>query len=366
LGPSTDLAIIGAGIVGLFTALHYRRMHPGQRAIILEAGPLPSGASVKNAGFACFGSPSELLHDIAVEGEAVALGRVEERWRGLLELRSELGDEAIGFEPVGGYELFRKGDPLHGKVADDLDELNRALHPIFGKTVFTWEDQRAEDLGLNAGHLSWNSLEGALDSGLLMRTLLRKVQDAGVPIRFNTGVVRASSVQDGAELALADGAILKVPKAIIAINGYSRSLVPGCDVLPARGQVVLTSVVKGLGLKGTFHMNEGYYYFREYAGRVLLGGGRDLDRSGETTSEDGVTPLIQNALEHLLRETILKGRSFTIEERWSGVMGFRSGGGPPLVEHVSPHVVMAAGLGGIGVAIGIRIARKAAELAASS
>ncbi|MBK7287086.1 MAG: hypothetical protein IPI95_08240 [Flavobacteriales bacterium] len=101
--------------------------------------------------------------------------------------------------------------------------------------------------------------------------------------------------------------------------------------------MVLTSVIPGLKLKGTFHMDEGFYYFREYEGRVLLGGGRNLDKTGETTTEDGTTLQIQTALEELLRQTILPGRDFSIAQRWSGVMGFRSQGGPPVVEHITPH-----------------------------
>lgn len=359
-----DLVVVGAGITGLFTALHHRRKHPRHKVLVLERGPHPSGASVKNAGFACFGSPSELLHDIDMEGEAAALHRVEERWRGLLELRETLGDAAIGFEAVGGYELFRKHGPLYTRVADRFSTLNQALRGIFRQDVFSWADLRADALGLQAGHLAWNPLEGAVDSGMLMRTLLAKVQGEGVEVRFNATVEGWDEQADGAGLRLTDGRALKAAQAVIATNGYSRMLIPTVDVLPGRGQVVLTSVVPGLKLKGTFHMEEGFYYFRECDGRVLLGGGRELDKAGETTTVDGITPQVQMALEQLLGNTILPGRAFSIERRWSGVMGFRSQGGPPVVERLSPHVVVAAGLGGIGVAIGIRVARQAAEMVA--
>lgn len=357
-----DLVVVGAGITGLFTALHYGRKFPESRVLVLEGGPYPSGASVKNAGFACFGSPSELLHDIDTEGEATALHRVEERWRGLEELRGTLGDAAIGFEAVGGYELFAKNSPLYTRVAGRFDALNAALKGIFGKNVFAWADDRAADLGLHTAHLAWNPLEGAVDSGKLMRALLAKVQGEGVEVRFNACVGSWEDQGDGVELRIADGATVKAAQAVFATNGYSRDLVPTLDVLPGRGQVVLTSPVHGLRLRGTFHIDEGFYYFRAYRGRVLLGGGRNLDKAGETTTADGTTPLIQHALEEVLRTTILPGKAFSIEQRWSGVMGFREQGGPPVVERISSNVVVAAGLGGIGVAIGIRVARQAAEL----
>jgi glycine/D-amino acid oxidase-like deaminating enzyme len=357
-----DLVITGAGITGLFTAWHHAGRHPDARVVVLERGQGPAGASVKNAGFACFGSPGQLLFDIDAEGREAALRRVEKRWRGLQELRQALGDGGIGFEPVGGYEVFRADDPLYTRTAQRFDELNDALHGIFGKPVFTWADDRLAEQGLHAGHLAFNGLEGAVDSGKLMRTLLQQVQTRGVEVRFGSEVEAWEDGPSGATFTVRGGAAVRGRQAVIATNGYARALVPGCDILPGRGQVVLTSPIAGLPLRGTFHMDEGYYYFRHYGDRVLLGGGRHLDKAGESTMEDGSTPLIQQALEQLLREVILPGRAFHIEQRWSGIMGFRPHGGPAVVEHVSPHVVLAAGLGGIGVAIGIQVAREAAAL----
>ena len=359
------LAVVGAGITGLCTALHYKRKFPAHRVVVLERGLYPSGASVKNAGFACFGSPSEILADIDAEGADTAIARVEERWLGLRELRAELGDGPIGFEPTGGHELFAQGDPLYNRVADRFDELNRTLSPVFGQPVYEWRDHLKGDMDLRTGHVAFTGLEGPLDSGALMRTLLDKVREAGVEVRFGMPVAAVENGSSDVLIAFGQGiAPVRAAQAVIATNGYTDQLLPGIDVKPARGQVLLTSPVPGLRLKGTFHADEGYYYFRDFNGRVLLGGGRHLDKAGETTTEDAVTPLIQDALERLLREVILPGKSFTIEHRWSGVMGFRSEGKTPLVERIAPRVVVAAGLSGMGVAIGIRVARKAADLAA--
>ena len=54
-----DFAVIGSGIVGLNAALTRKKKYPKEKVVIIERGPLPSGASTKNAGFACFGSISE-------------------------------------------------------------------------------------------------------------------------------------------------------------------------------------------------------------------------------------------------------------------------------------------------------------------
>jgi gamma-glutamylputrescine oxidase len=358
-----DLVVVGGGITGLFTALFHKRRFPSHHVLVLERGDFPSGASVKNAGFACFGSPSELLADIASEGEDVALERVEERWKGLLALRAELGDETIGFEASGGYEIFGHHDELYTRVADGFDGLNAALRPIFGTEPFHWDNAAVIHSGFaGVKYAVSTTFEGGLDSGALMRTLLRKTQAEGVLVRTSAEVVELDEGPDIVELLLADRTRIRTAQVVLATNGYTSSILPKTGIRPARGQVLLTSPIPGLKLHGTFHFQEGYYYFRDYGGAVLLGGGRNLDPEGETTVEDGTTPLIQEALERLLSEVILPGVPFTIAHRWSGTMGFPTKGKEPLVERVSERVCVAAGLSGMGVAIGIRVAQRAARL----
>ncbi|MCB0763170.1 MAG: FAD-binding oxidoreductase [Flavobacteriales bacterium] len=358
-----DFVVIGCGIVGSFTALFHKRRFPHHHVVIVERGPFPIGASVKNAGFACFGSPSELLEDIATEGKEIALGRVEERWRGLLELRAELGDGPIGLELCGGHEVFRAHDPLYTRVSAGFDELNASLLDLFGTDVYHWNDA-AERFGLARGvRIASTDLEGAIDTGMMMSALLRKVREAGVTIRTGADVVALEETTDRITLVLADGTRMSAGHVVVATNGFTKQLLPDVDVSPGRGQVLITTPIAGLKLKGTFHLDAGYYYFRDVDGAVLLGGGRNLDPIGETTFEDATTPVIEQALDRVLRELILPDREFRVAVRWSGVMGFGTRSKSPLVQRRSERITLAVRLGGIGVAMGIRVARKAAALA---
>jgi glycine/D-amino acid oxidase-like deaminating enzyme len=331
--------------------------------LVLEKGQYPSGASVKNAGFACFGSPSELLADIEKEGRDAALARVQMRWQGLQELRQELGDEAIGLEPTGGHEIYAPDDPLYTRVAGKFDELNMLLEPIVGTKPFRHADEMIQTFGLSGvDHMIRTELEASIDSGKLMRSLLQKVISEGVIFRPGFSVEAIDETSEGVSIRSENGEKIMADRVVLAINGYTRKLFPELDVIPARGQVLLTSNIPGLQLKGTFHFKEGFYYFRDLDGAVLLGGGRELDIAGETTMDDGSSPLIQQALERMLKEVILPGREFTIEKRWSGVMAFGALSKTPLVERLSDRMVIAARLGGMGVAIGIKVAHKAAGL----
>lgn len=56
-----DYIIVGAGIVGCSTAYHLKKKNSKAEICLIERGVFPSGASSKNAGFACFGSLTELV-----------------------------------------------------------------------------------------------------------------------------------------------------------------------------------------------------------------------------------------------------------------------------------------------------------------
>ena len=94
----SDISIVGAGITGLTSAIFLKRKYPQKKIRILERGVTPWGASTKNAGFACFGSISEILSDLKSTSKEETVRLVEKRWQGLSELRSLLGDGNIDFQ----------------------------------------------------------------------------------------------------------------------------------------------------------------------------------------------------------------------------------------------------------------------------
>ena len=107
---NVDFTIVGSGIVGLHTAIRLRERFPKAKILVLEKGILPQGASTKNAGFACFGSVSEILDDLKTHTEEEVIQLIQKRYAGLQLLRKNLGDAAIAYQPLGGYELFLKED----------------------------------------------------------------------------------------------------------------------------------------------------------------------------------------------------------------------------------------------------------------
>lgn len=357
-----ELIVVGAGLIGLQTALEWRERRPHDRVMVLERAMFPSGASSRNAGFACFGSLTEILHDLDLMGEAETLALVERRWRGLSKLRQRLGDEAMGYEALGGFELLFEP---HLPALEHLDALNHKLQPLFGSKVFSLDAAglRASGFGPQVKALVRNPFEAQVHSGKLMRALSRLAGEQGIEQR--TGVQVQGLEEEGGQVYLhaAEGVTFRANRVAVCTNGITHTLLPHAGITPGRGQILVTEPVPGLPWRGTYHVEEGFYYFRNVGERVLLGGGRHLDFAGEATSDIGLTATIQSALEQLLRTTILPGREARISHRWAGVMGF-SADKRPVVRKESDRVVLGFGCNGMGVALGAEIARDVVDLLA--
>lgn len=359
-----DVAVIGSGIVGLSAAISLKQRQPGLRVAVFERGMLPSGASTKNAGFACFGSISELLMNLEEQPEDVVFGLVEKRFRGLQKLRQNIGDDALRYEDLGGYELFHD-ETFYQQCADRMTYLNRQLGGIIGPDVYRSADQRIADFGFKqTSHLILNAYEGQLHTGRMMQALIEKARSSGILLYNGACIDRLEPAGSGIDLYLREGRVT-VRRVLVATNGFARQLLPDLDVTPARGQVLVTVPIPDLRIRGAFHLDRGYVYFRNIDNRILLGGGRHLDISGEATTEPGLTPTIQQYLENLLRTVILPDREAPIETRWSGTMGFGRQQ-EPIVRHLGGGVFCAVKMQGMGVALGSLTGEEAAERMAES
>ena len=354
-----DYTIVGSGIVGLHAALRLRERFPDSKILIIERGPLPQGASTKNAGFACFGSLSEINDDLKTHSEEEVLALIQKRWAGLQLLRKRLGDAVIDFKPFGGYELFLKDDTAgYEECLRRMPFVNEVLKPLFKTDVFAKEVDRFDFKGIHE-YLIFNPFEGQIDTGNMMQALLKDAVANNILILNSQTVTSYHEKADGVEVALGDFSFV-TKKLLFATNGFAEKLTNG-QVKPARAQVLITEPIPNLDIKGTFHIDRGYYYFRNINDRILFGGARNLDFEGETTTEFGQTDIIQNQLERVLREVILPNTDFTIAHSWSGIMGMGNHK-KPIIEQLSQHTYCGVRLGGMGVAIGSMVGAELGDL----
>jgi glycine/D-amino acid oxidase-like deaminating enzyme len=373
----SDIVIAGSGLVGLWSAYYLKRRAPSLRITIVERGLIPTGASTRNAGFACFGSLTELVANARQMGEDQMIELVEMRCKGLRRIRKTFRDEDIGYEQLGGYELLASSAsgadphlPPAGPDLTDLDELrstidqfNRTLKKITRQQkTFRLQNEKIDRFGFTGiRNLIESRAEGQLHSGKLCQSLLRLVQSMNVTVLNNIEITGYEKVNGHLLLHTQHAFPLIASQLLVCTNAFARQLLPQLDVTPARGQILVTSPVDNLPFKGAFHFDEGYYYFRNLGDRVLLGGARNLASEAETTTEMTITDTIQDELQRFLRDTILPGRHYTIEDRWSGIMGMGAGK-MPIISAVNDHIFCAVRMSGMGVALAPVAGDRAASL----
>jgi glycine/D-amino acid oxidase-like deaminating enzyme len=360
-----DLVIVGSGFVGLWCAYYLKKKHPKISIAIVDRGIIPTGASTRNAGFACFGSVTELISDTAKMGEDQMLEMVELRYRGLKKIRKVFSQRQIGYDPSGGFELITADQGLDiNTLRTQIDRLNQQLKKITGgEKAFRMNDPLIADFGFaGVDHLVENRLEGQLHSGRLCQALLRLVQSMGVVVLNNVEITHFEKLEGSVELHTNHPFSLRGKQLLVCTNAFAKQLLPDLDVEPARGQVLVTSPIEQLRIRGTFHYDEGFYYFRNLGKRILLGGARNKAFQEEHTTDFATSDFIQQNLEDFLRRVILPSgkETYRIEHRWSGIMGIGSEK-KPIVRELDSNIFCAVRMAGMGVALAPEIGKMIAE-----
>jgi gamma-glutamylputrescine oxidase len=359
-----DVIIIGSGLAGLWCALYLKKKKPGLSICIVDRGIIPTGASTRNAGFACFGSLTELIHDIEQNGADKMLSLVEMRYRGLQRIQKTFGKKQIDFDLIGGYELFTVDDkPDKEALEEKMDGLNKLLRSVVNeKKSFRLSDKKIKKFGFeHITHLVENKAEGYLHSGKLCQALLREVQAQGVTVLSAIEVTNFEKTGEQVTCYTNQHITLKADKVIVCTNAFAKQLLPTLDIVPARGQVLVTAPIKDLAFKGTFHYQEGFYYWRNLGDRILLGGARNTAFEEEATAEMMTTEKIQSQLEQFLSHYLIPGIPYQVTDRWSGIMGMGSEK-MPIVKEVSPQIFCAVRMSGMGVALTPVIGETMAEM----
>lgn len=356
-----DLIIVGSGLVGLSTALHYQLAHPKKKVAVIERGLFPSGASTKNAGFVCFGSISELAENTRTDSQDELLSLVEKRYKGGLELRQLLGDQRIDYRPVGGYEL-----DFNGELHERINTFNDWLKPLFKHPVFSDARDKIPAFGFDQTKVKGlvkNQFEGSIDTGKMMDAFARKAREAGVQFYTQTEVLHYVEQTNGVEVAVstAEGSLqLFTGQLALCTNAFTKALLPEADLEPGRGMVLVTKPMAWTPPQGTFHYHSGYNYFRNAGNRILLGGARHLDLKGEATTKEGINSRLESQLKEDLKSFIAPERPLEIDYAWSGIMAFGEGKAPLLL-NPSSRVHAAVRLGGMGVALGTGLGKELAQ-----
>lgn len=359
-----DFLIVGSGIVGYSTGIHLRKKHPNAKILIIERGYLPSGASSKNAGFACFGSPTELADDIKSFGEDKVWETVRQRIAGLDYLKNLLGENTFDLQINGSWDLITDSEKERfDEIASLLPHFNSQLEKITGeKEVYSIDMNVASKFDLGAIYGGFhNRLEGQIDTSKMNSAFYKLAVELDIDVLFGIEAIDIKS-EDRVQIRTNVGTI-ESNSVAICTNGFAKQFLPNDDILPARAQVLITKPIKDLKIKGTFHYQEGFYYFRNIDDRILFGGGRNIDKQGETTTDLETTAPIMDRLTELLETVILPNTPYEIDYSWAGIMGIGTSK-QAIIKKVDENVFCGVRLGGMGVALGTLVGKEVSEMMA--
>lgn len=367
-----DVLIIGSGIVGLQSAIQLKQRKPNWDILICERGSIPNGASTKNAGFGCLGSPTELLADLSCHHSGEVWDLVAARFEGLQLLKKQVSARDMNWEHHGGFEVFFPTSPYsslpsspdlstisYQDALDALPTFNQEMKKITGIDSYFQPILSQNSSSTLAPHLPliYIPFEGQLHPGKLIHTLYLQAQYLGIRFLMNWEVKEISTDSQGICVISQHRAPIKASQLLIATNGFTHRLYPELAVKPARNQVLLTEEIPQLSIKGCFHFDKGYVYFRNVGKRILIGGARHLALREESTDHLGETNIISQALLKLLSQIYPTEKDIAITHQWSGILGIGENKFP-IIEEIRPGIFTAVRLGGMGVALGSWLAHK--------
>ncbi|MBV8999257.1 MAG: FAD-dependent oxidoreductase [Solirubrobacterales bacterium] len=365
-----DVAIIGGGLVGLWTALRIKERDPACDVVVLEQDVCGGGASGRNGGFVMSWWPKlASLIRLCGRDDALALARVSEAVIG--ELGSYLEEHAIDAAFHRGGWLWTATSPAQmgawQPVMRLCDELGvQPFVPLEG-------DEVARRTG------SPRHLAGVLEPSVatvqpaaLVRGLRRVASDQGVRIFERTHVRRLTRRRP--PLLLTPGGRVRAEKVVIATNAWAANLPElHLALVVISSDIVLTEPIperlREIGWSGGEAITDSQimvdYYRTTQDGRIAFGkGGWGIALAGRVPASFD---------RHLGRARMVAGDLRRYYPALSDVRIVRDWGGPidrspdslPLIGHLGgrEHLIYGVGWSGNGVGPSVLAGKILAALA---
>lgn len=368
-----DVAIIGAGFTGLWTAYYLRAIAPSLRITIVDANQPGFGASGRNGGWcsalfpvsldsiarstsreAAISMQRELFSTVRDMGDAISASNIDCDW-------TLAGSLTAATNPVHLGRLQRSIDEFRrfGFGDEDLRELSRddlshriAVSRSYGAT-FTPHCAVIHPLKLVNG-----LVDHLVTSGVTFRTMTHVTS-------FNTGQVKAHSTHG--EFTIAADWVVQ------ATEGFSRSL-PGQrrNLIPFYSYMVATEplsddVWQSIGWSGreTFAdaRNMVIYAQRTADNRIAFGGrGAHYRYASAISPEHESNRMVHRRIVQTMHDLFPATRDAAITHRWGGPLGMPRDWHPAVSFNPDRHIASAGGYVGDGVATSHLAGRTLAEL----
>ena len=323
-----DVAIVGAGFTGLWTAYYLQRADPGIRIVLLEREIAGFGASGRNGGWCSELFPASWDKIARRRGRQAALAMKAAMRAGLDEVESVISAEQIecGWARGGTIGFARsdvqleraQAEVAHGHLWGDTDDDLRLLSPV-----------QAREIACAEGVLgaTFTPHCASMDPAALVRRLATIVTARGAQLYEDTAVQeilpRRVVTQNGT--VTADVVVRATEGYTAALPGARRDLVPIYSLIVATeplDQATLAAV--GLADRPTFsdHRHVICYGQRTADGRIVFGGrGAPYHYGSATAAEFDREPKVFESLQRNLIGMFPALADVTFTHSWGGPLG---------------------------------------------
>ncbi len=326
-GPAeADVAVVGAGFTGLWTAYYLKRAAPHLRVVVLEARFAGYGASGRNGGWVTASLAGNRRRYAATHGRD-AVQRLQRAMQHsvdeVLAVAAAEGVEAHAVKP-GVVEVARNAPQLERLRASVAEDRAWGLTD----TVLLDADQTTARIGVEgAVGGSFSPHCARVDPGALVLGLARAVEALGVELHEGTRVTAITPHRVHTEHGdvTARHVVRATEGFTAALHGERRTW------LPMNSSMVVTeplgaSAWSAIGWDGAELLGDAAHAYmyaqRTHDGRIAVGGRGKPYRFGSATDTDGSTPQATvEALTAILHDFFPSTRAARVEHAWSGVLG---------------------------------------------
>jgi glycine/D-amino acid oxidase-like deaminating enzyme len=359
----TDVAIIGAGFSGLWTAYYLKKLMPNSRIVIIDANEVGFGASGRNGGW-CSGFMPNSIDELAeLHGREAAIEMYRQSFATLDEIESVLVNENIDCD-------FHRGGTICG--ATNSVQASRVTSGItkFHDFGFTEDDirqlsQTEVEHRINISNLQLASYTphcAVIHPAKLVDGLARVVEKLGVKIYENSPVTQyqSGSIKTNHVTCRAQLIIRATEGFTSSIKTHRRILAPLYSYMIATSPLT-ESQLQTLGWKNreTYHDARNMIIYCQLTAdkRIAFGGrGAPYHFASRVKPSYNTHPLIHEKICNSMRKIFEKIGDLEITHKWGGPLGVPRNWNP------SVNFDARSGLGSLGGYVGDGVA--ASNLAA--
>ncbi|MFN2562261.1 MAG: NAD(P)/FAD-dependent oxidoreductase [Jatrophihabitans sp.] len=349
-----DVAVVGAGFTGLWTAYYLQAAEPSIRIAVLEKEVAGFGASGRNGGWCSALFPVGASTLAREAGRAAATAQYAAMRDSVAEVVRVTETEEIDADVVMGGTVV---------LARSVPQLQRAREEVAESTEFglgvTLLDEAAARARLDATGVlgaSYTPHCAALQPAKLVRVLADVVAQRGALIAENTTVARLDP-----HAVATDRGTVRADYVIRATEGYTAQLPGSKRVLaPVYSLIIATEPLDdavwdeiGLSERETFsdHRHLIIYGQRSADGRLVFGGrGAPYHYASRISAGYDRVPAVFAALQASLVDLFPVLRDVAITHRWGGPLGIARDW------HASVGLERTTGLGWAGGYVGDGVA----------